>query len=140
MTEQCTGCGRLAEKYCKHNEEICLCIPCTKLLPWPGLELRDLAGIGGKTCMCCEVSLYHGQDVCQSCVSWIMTYVGRLDPELLNDNPFIYELELPLIRFIQSMSPQNAHDYGEDAVRFYLDGELTTVSFARLIQTYTLFP
>lgn len=136
---KCTGCNRVAERYATHNEEIALCIPCTNLL-W-GIKTRPLADWGAPKCYGCDSTVYHGARICVFCqLDFIHGLAATCGFEALDDNPILYELLLPHIRFIQSLEMLEP-SCGETFYRFWLRGDdWHTIDFSRLANDFEYSP
>jgi hypothetical protein len=132
MTGRCAGCGRIADRYAKFNPDILICTPCTKILP--GIQTRELKGINDRRCAGCDSTLFHGESVCCFCRHDIYDYVLGLGEELHNDNPFLFEITLPFIRFSQGLNLSEPST-GEDWIRYWSKRQSgwVTISFAGLI-------
>lgn len=103
----CAGCNRRAQKLFKHNESLGLCIPCTRLLP-VGMD-KHLKWVSEEEtrCQACDGPCYWGGDYCSSCRDDVLRYLFRLDKELMDENPWVFELCLPGIRFRQYVNGHN---------------------------------
>jgi len=98
-------------------------------------ELRDHARqFGRQECYGCGGPVFHGGVICPSCRNDVFSYLWHLDAESMSDNPWVYQMALPAIRFSQWLNLTEPAA-GESWIKFYPRGEqLQTVTFDRLVK------
>lgn len=140
MSNNCSGCNRLADLEVK-NSNLFLCTPCHKLL-W-GIPVRAIRKAAAY-CPECDSPMYHGQQFCILCIKDVLDWIAdTMGVESLDDNPFVYELLLPHIRFLQSMyqyKGAGAPPHSDFEYTTYLKGllNLHTISFQHLDKDFRL--
>lgn len=103
MIHRCAGCGLVAHKFARYNEDLFVCMECAALLP--ALQTRFMSERHKMRCLGCDETVYHGVEVCNWCIdvaiTWVASYAGL---ETLDDNPFIHRLIKPHVQFLQRLN------------------------------------
>jgi hypothetical protein len=127
MTRSCMGCNRDADRQVKGNDSLFICTPCTQLLP--GIRTNRIVGVTFQ-CIECGTACFHGQKLCTFCLADVIRWLDEADQ--LDDNPFLYELVLPLIRFYQSLDLESP-PMGEDWYMAFLKGQPRMIRFTNIV-------
>lgn len=132
MARNCMGCSRPADRQVKGNDSLFICTPCTQLLP--AIKTNRIVGISHE-CIECGTTCFHGQKLCTFCLADVIRWVDENIPSALDDNPFIYELVLPLIRFYQALDLESP-PMGEDWYVAYLRRSPRMIQFSNVVYEY----
>lgn len=117
----CVGCGNIADVCAKENDRVTLCRSCSQLLK--EIAVQPLSQRAKFRCEICDTPRGEDELVCIWCRQKALTYLHRLDEELLHDNPFVYLLAQPLMNSLRECKMTLKHPtIGEDFWGFYPRG------------------